>query len=94
MIWSNKFHAIREGAPSVVEHFPAWVEPAAFFDVFDFLNSADSLSARVVARVVVKVAHDDNALVGVDSQTRVGDVLAEISGSHAEVTARGFTAQA
>lgn len=76
---------VGEGSDSVVEHFPPGVVESVGLDVVLVFGGSEHLGDGDVIGVVVKVAHNDYALVGADGPQRVGDMLRERGGRFAEI---------
>lgn len=64
-----------ECADATLEDVPPGVVEAVGIDSVGFAFGPEGYGARFVHRVVVEVAHDDDAHVGVDSPEGVGDVF-------------------
>ena len=86
--------AIGVRAYAVVELLPEGVVEAAGLHLFFALLAAHHHSAAFVERVVVEVAHHNDAYVGVNRQQAVGYVVCECGGRFAQPARLSFAAAA
>ena len=77
---------IAKGADPVIQNIPEWIVKSVGGNFVLIANSAERPGTRLVERIIIKVTHHNNALIGIDSPQRVGNASGETPGSFAQGT--------
>lgn len=78
---------------SLVDKLPPGIVEAVGCGIFGFLFATEHFCRRFVERVIIEVAHDNNALIGVDAPDRIGNLFRQRRSCLAEIAALFLTAQ-